>query len=188
MKIYFEKTKFPSPFGDIYFSTLYNTVSLLYQPCSSFRPLSGISISLLKLGIYSHEEARFRPLSGISISLPGRNRFLPRLFTFPSPFGDIYFSTENRVLVFVEEDQGFRPLSGISISLQTVIILSSVKMLVSVPFRGYLFLYENCPENKGDDGWFPSPFGDIYFSTLSPGTLINKGFWQSFADKKCILH
>ena len=108
---------FPSPFGDIYFSTDINTV------------------------------------------ITGNDEIL-----FPSPFGDIYFSTTFSPFAVRRVAAGFRPLSGISISLLVKGRQKAVAInRVSVPFRGYLFLYMVEPYTLVTESLVSVPFRGYLF-------------------------
>ena len=108
-----------------------------------FRPLTGLSISLLIKSDQRDEEPQgFRPLTGLSISLrrqqirknagvlvsvplrgylfhyAGNCESELEVYMFPSPYEVIYFITD------MEHTDGqpvksFRPLTGLSISLRT---------------------------------------------------------------------
>ena len=109
---------FPSPIGDYSFST-YDRV--FYWCCvRSFRPLSGIILSLLELSLKT----------GYDASDP-----------FPSPIGDYSFSTAGEKVEYFIPADGSRPLSGITLSLQEYFDEWGPAPWVSVPFRGLLFLY-----------------------------------------------
>ena len=61
--------------------------------------------------------------------------------SFPSPLGIIYISTRNRALLSPNDQRSFRPLSGLSISLPLFVLVVLMSTTVSVPSRGYLYLY-----------------------------------------------
>ena len=63
-------SEFPSPYRVIYFITLPNATFWRWLTKFSFRPLTGLSISLLRSQKGGQRDDRFRPLTGLSISLP----------------------------------------------------------------------------------------------------------------------
>ncbi len=86
---------------------------------------------------------------------------------FPSPFGVIYFSM-NMKEWNVESRRKFpSPFGVIYFSIDVQDRLANVLDIVSVPFRGYLFLNDTMIISSMYLQTFPSPFGVIYFSMIS---------------------
>ena len=151
---------------------------------SGFRPLTGICFSQFwccLLTILSFESS-FRPLTGICFSQ--------------------YCSRERSRL-----GHSFRPLTGICFSqFFPLELLERISRPVSVPLRGYVFLnptvkhggclYESVSvplrgyvflNDKGISqweswaNWFPSPYGDMFFSILCLQTTGSKGLQRRSA-------
>ena len=134
----------------------------------SFRPLSGNYISQLFL--------QFHQLWKLSdrVSVPCRGTIFLNLRKeykrlvkekFPSPVGELYFSIiKYSASSAIVPESCFRPLSGNYIS-QNVFHLVKTNHNVSVPCRGTIFLNGGFDHEKEDFDKFPSPVGELYFSS-----------------------
>ena len=155
---------FPSPIGELHFSIICDTLYLVFTKC--FRPLSGSYISQhIEQNAQVHQFAVSVPYRGATFLNVIMNHLAntePDMF--PSPIGELHFSTTAIVNNTKHDDDGFRPLSGSYISqlpllLETVEIMTGFRplsgsyisqrsssilahksLIVSVPYRGATFL------------------------------------------------
>ena len=115
---------------------------------------------------------------------------------FPSPTGDLYFSISAETFKG-QRDNCFRPLPGTYISQLEIKIYCNYGVLVSVPYRGLIFLNINHSTSivtyivsvpyrgliflntsvsfitQHVTRPFPSPTGDLYFSIIKLGRIKN---------------
>ena len=135
----------------------------------------------------------FRPLTGLSLYLQYQYKKQPQFFPmFPSPHGVISISTDGQTLLHKYQLSFPSPHGVISISTNLHHSRSNIKCHVSVPSRGYLYIYRSLitryagsticfrpltglslylhdTEKSVINGQlkFPSPHGVISISTLS---------------------
>ena len=162
---------------------------------ASFRPLTGLSLYLqhpdiciiglfcvsvpsrgylyiYRFAEYTNEIVMysFRPLTGLSLYLLIVKKLLNfRMMLFPSPHGVISISTViGRYLT--SPDSMFPSPHGV-ISISTMFLLSMMITLlkVSVPSRGYLYIYQMAKSDRLTIYPFPSPHGVISISTHYTG-------------------
>ena len=154
---------FPSPFGELYFS---------------------INTKYLGGNYYDKFPS---PFGELYFSIEIRLQLKHNKYLFPSPIGELYFS------IFDTWDSGneipvycFRPLSGsyisqfqtsnkkqynvVSVPYRGAIFLNRNRNRinrhnrVSVPYRGAIFLNSMGGSKSNEEIWFPSPIGELYFS------------------------
>ena len=205
---------FPSPIGDYSFSTEENS-PFSYDECVVSVPYRGLFFLYpTKPVLVSYREISFRPLSGIILSLleeanelsgalgqvsvpyrglfflyPHHGRTWKLLSDVSVPYRGLFFLYSNTISHHTFTDS-FRPLSGIILSLQqaqafiksrkgfpspigdysfSTAFFLTIKgpAQVSVPYRGLFFLYHvDRMAKEVCHGEFPSPIGDYSFSTM----------------------